>query len=1456
MTTSLLKRLAVTFLTGITTVSFASFAEDDAPLDLRASIVYSSYSGSGMRYEGMYRVPVDGSDNFTELKRQVIADGGGVAVNGKYYAVHQYGFPYSITTSNMVVYDEATWDIIEPKTNIDPKFVATDVSLDPVTGEVYGCFYKTGTFSDGFVLAKMNYEDMVRTDIADLGSTYLLGVAIDRNGQMYAIDAYDRVFKVDKATGEKEQIGLISSYPSEYQGSACFDVEKGDLYYSVFNYNMISFLLKIDVNNFKYELVKQFRDQPQMVSMYIPFNLTEDGAPAAISDFNATFTEKSLEGIASFTLPVLTFDGSSLSGSLTWHLLADGEEIKTGSANAGEKVDVDITLSAGKHQLSVFTTNSAGDSPRSNISVFAGAGTPKAPTNPSFSVDATNGHVSITWEAVTESANGGYVDPAAITYNVYRNPGKEIVATGVSALQTEDVIDDPALKLYSYEICAVYDGNESASAETEKFTMGSILPPYEVDFKDKEMNALWTIINVNDDNSKWTFSTYGGKAECRYNSVLDMDDWLITPPVLLEGGNCYQLSLSADGNPAFPEKLEIKMGDSPTVEGMTIGITDVITLTENATKISEYLYPETSGIYYIGFHGCSDADMSTLRIYDIKLGESISMSTPQPVSELKVIPDALGDAKATVEFKLPEKLSDGGEIGEMNALTEVTVYCDDEISVNITENLVAGELMECELSDLTYGEHTFSVSVSNQFGAGKAESIKAFIGINTPSSPENVVIAETEKTGVIRVDWDKVTKDVDGYDLNSDLVEYDIYSMVNSRYVPVLTNVKDNSAEVEILSNPDRQSVVDVAVMAHNSAGESGLTFSNSILVGNPYSMPYYDSFNDGEGRPVFAEDHASTDPLAGNNWYRYQDDPDGVMSPYRDGWLAAMKGRENEWARLYTGIIKIEGENPMLSFYTYNLFTDEPNRNSIMVQAREKNGEWNTLKTIEISSLGETEGWYKVMQSLKEFEGQEIQLGFVGTTVNYDAILLDNISVSVVAEKDMAIKMMTAPTHVRAGKDFSIDVYVENSGTVKASGATLNLMDGSETMHTETLADMEPGEMMTVTIPGNLSSKEADSHKFSASIVFDGDSDMSNNTSDLFETALLKSSTPTVIDLKAETNPSGIEINWSAPDVENAIGYETLDDFENYEAWANENVGDWTFIDKDYLPLIGFKNLNFPFGTSPQSWWVNDADWKYFTSGFSAHSGSKYIAQMSIVDDGYPADCDDFAISPRLDGSEQTVSFWVKRYSPMYKETFDFMVSSAEDPTRTVNFMVQKANISAPNDWTEMYFDVPEGTKYFAIRCTSYNALMMFVDDVMFKAATPEKLEITGYNIYRDGDLLTTVDSNVTSYTDADVEELTPYEYTVTTLYRKVGESLHSNAASAVSTSIDEVKSLANFGMRLENRTLYAYGCQGLTFTVADLSGTVYFNGTDRDEYSVEFTAPGVYIVRCGNVTRKLLVR
>ena len=105
--------------------------------------------------------------------------------------------------------------------------------------------------------------------------------------------------------------------------------------------------------------------------------------------------------------------------------------------------------------------------------------------------------------------------------------------------------------------------------------------------------------------------------------------------------------------------------------------------------------------------------------------------------------------------------------------------------------------------------------------------------------------------------------------------------------------------------------------------------------------------------------------------------------------------------------------------------------------------------------------------------------------------------------------------------------------------------------------------------------------------------------------------------------------------------------------------------------------------------------------------------------------------------------------------------------------------------DWTKFTADLPEGSKYFAIRHTSTDIFGVMLDDVTFNYAG----SMSQYRIYCEGTLVATVDNGVTDYTVA-ADQLTEGEHTfaVTAVYANGQESKPATATIVVVTDIRQI--------------------------------------------------------------------
>ena len=138
----------------------------------------------------------------------------------------------------------------------------------------------------------------------------------------------------------------------------------------------------------------------------------------------------------------------------------------------------------------------------------------------------------------------------------------------------------------------------------------------------------WDAENSNEDSHAWYTNTNypHSSPNCCYisgSSLHSMDDWLFSPPMEMESGKTYRISFwAAISDPNDEHKLEILWGNSRCADGMSAGpiFDEVIDSNIFEEKIC-YLSPSSDGIYYVGWHGYSDANSSYLFLDDITIKE-------------------------------------------------------------------------------------------------------------------------------------------------------------------------------------------------------------------------------------------------------------------------------------------------------------------------------------------------------------------------------------------------------------------------------------------------------------------------------------------------------------------------------------------------------------------------------------------------------------------------------------------------------------------------------------------------------------------------------------------------------------------------------------------------------------------------------------------------------------------
>ncbi len=1431
-------------------------AQSPDPLKVRSnlllwgSVIYSTPdpSTSEPAHKGIFSVTPGGEFNSLASGAATVANAGGFVADGIYYSVNYYNFMDMIEIVSATKYDTTDWSPIG-SISLNGTFNASCLTYDNTTSTVYGCFPNMETLSYWF--GKAVYEGTPEvTLISEIPAENSVFNAMftDDEGQVYGIDMNGDLYKVNKENGAMALVGPTGFVP-EYVCGAVYDPKSRKAYWTLAPADEKTYLVEVDPATGAGTLIHQFENDDEITGLAIAPPLAADNAPGKPTSLSIDFENGSLQGTVSFRMPDALYDGTPANGSVKYIIAANGQELATGTADYGADIAKEVAIqSAGNYTLAVYCINDQGEGPKREVSGFFGKDVPKTPVN--VKAVWADGQFDVTWGAVTESMNGGYMNLSAIRYNVVRMPDEVVVAENTSETGITDKVEEPADRYvaYYYKVTATCEGNESASACSAATGLGIVIPPYSNTIDSESDFGLFTVIDANGDGSTWEFNNnYSGgpRARCNFSTSNDMDDYLVLPPVKLEAGKAYRFSMNAHSlGDVYRERVEVVYGNAPAAESLTGKVCEPVELmSSEEVYVDGYITPAATGVYYIAVHGISDADNYYLYVDNIAIAGSTSIDVPGAVTDISIMPGAAGAKNATVAFKAPANDINGERLAQ---LARIEVYRGKDL-VKTFDNPAPGEQLSFVDEVQESGTYTYTFKPFTNAGEGKQASATVFIGINIPGEPSDVRVAETSTPGEVSITWTAPETDKDGNPIDASLISYILVQADGEDQVTVRDNLTETNYTYQAIAAGEPQAFRQYVVFAATESGKSKGVASDMVAVGEPYGMPYEESFANNNYSGILGVQALYGSP----QWSLYSTGNSDIESDATgdDGFIG-MEGAEiGDSGLLFTGKISLaDAAKPVASFYVYNTGSDKKNNNNeIAVMVKDSGSGWfQEIDRFTIMDDCYEDGWNQLSVNLEKYAGKTVQIGFRATINKYAVILLDGIKVDNMPDKDIAAGRFTVPATVDPDQEFDVQLTVENRGAKTASEYTVDFFRDDQKIHTFDGVEIASGSRKTFSLPQSFNVSENDSYRYYAVVNCAGDQNPDNDKSMAADVRIKKSGLPMPTDLSAKAENRDITISWKAPDLENA-GMDITEDFERYDSFTTEMEG-WTFVDGDQSPIGGFQNLEFPIEiNSLQSFWIHDSAWDKFrgNSTYSTFSGDKCLASMFRADDGA---VDDWAISPKLSGKAQTISFYAKSYSNLYRENVEVLYSTTG--TDTDDFKSVDVFQSIPQEWTEYRFDVPEGAKYFAIRSIAEAAFMLMIDDVRY-ASSASGLTLKGYNVYRDGTRLNSEMLTTPSYTDTQVEPDT-HCYHISAVYAE-GESRTARIEASWSGISTTEATAASISTTKGSIIIHNAGNKRVCITTTD--GKTVLRGTVKDEITVS-ADKGIYIVNIGNINGKVLVK
>lgn len=524
------------------------------------------------------------------------------------------------------------------------------------------------------------------------------------------------------------------------------------------------------------------------------------------------------------------------------------------------------------------------------------------------------------------------------------------------------------------------------------------------------------------------------------------------------------------------------------------------------------------------------------------------------------------------------------------------------------------------------------------------------------------------------------------------------------------------------------------------------------------------------------------------------------------------------------------------------------------MVEVNDGNG-YKQVGVTPMNRGGDAQHWEQYSCSLKDYIGKDIQVRLAYTIRKY-VLYIDNLRICDSYQNNLTAHSITVPTKMDPGTAGEITVTVENSGEQASRSYSIDLYCNDVKVDSRIMPALAASKKTACVFEHAATNIDPENTVIYAVIDYD-DENLDDNVTEKKSTMVIHRDYPTATKLTATRNGAEVSLRWTAPVLDGG-SVTVTDDAEHYVPFStgfitsmldNDYVGDWTMYDGDgegSNGLAGFPHDNIAVGHELSFIIFNPADMGIVARAWQPRSGTQAFVCLCAPTKAN----DDWMISPLLSGNAQTVSFYAKSVGDEYNEQFEFLYSTSG--TDVSDFVKVNAVSKVPTQWTEYRFDVPAGASHFAIRCTSNRQFALFVDDVTFERANPAaNLQLQGYNIYCDGELLAESPADSDSYSETDEDAHT---YVVTAVYDR-GESAASNKASVGSlaslSSIQTgtIKITGSFG------SIIVEGADGELIEVFGTDGKAISRIKGSDTTVIDATA-GFYIVRVATATAKILVK
>lgn len=585
----------------------------------------------------------------------------GECVDGIYYTFEVYpDVMGGVTAYDYCIRDAKTFEVIKTIPFYSDAHRVVDMTYDYTTNTMYA-LVEDAESTGSIMLTSLNVVNLTTGECTVVGSPgelkaingngkevdeALITLAADKEGTLYAMGEYRQFYTLDKLTGKATQIGGQHSIATTNQfQSMAFDGE-GVLYWAQCHPDYGYFLTIDPATGVPSYMVEDPNPDTKWVNEGSKLGADAEVtglwfekeldtlAPAEIADLKAVIAEGNPNTVnLTWALPTVDLAGNEVTvTAVKVYRFGLSEAVATLPADATSYTDAAAPNGMQAYMVSAVAAEKHGRG--AVVEVFAGADMLMPVSN--LVAELSNATVTLTWNAPTDTENGGYADFDNITYRVWRICGdkEELIAQGVETTTYTDELTESGAYYYSVEPVSCGVVGYAKDSESVTYSKTASLP-YFSGFEDEQDGQLWTFAN-NHTNTSYGWSIGLGYVYQRYDGKFAQlksagsndpcNDYMFSPAIEFTPGT-YTLNYMVNGSlSSDTHSWSVYLADGADAGAKVVADIE----SHNDEKVGgSWIASEGStftvtegGVYYLVFHGTTTAMYCTLKIDNVSIAKA------------------------------------------------------------------------------------------------------------------------------------------------------------------------------------------------------------------------------------------------------------------------------------------------------------------------------------------------------------------------------------------------------------------------------------------------------------------------------------------------------------------------------------------------------------------------------------------------------------------------------------------------------------------------------------------------------------------------------------------------------------------------------------------------------------------------------------------------------------------